>query len=189
MQTLLRLLIITILGLTAKPLWADAVEISPDMHGLVIGPSLRFIEDAKRELSTEDIFALDPKSWKSSPQQNPNFGFTRSAYWGRFQMKNPYTTTQRIFLEYGYANADYIDFHMPNDKGEYTWKRSGDQMPISVREITYRLPVFVVDIPPGIHTYYMRIETEGVVQFPLRVWTPEAFHSKRASESAFLGTV
>ncbi|HET9238552.1 MAG TPA: 7TM diverse intracellular signaling domain-containing protein [Oligoflexus sp.] len=189
MQTLLRLFFIALLGFTAKPLWADAVEISTEMHGLVIGPSLRFIEDAQRQMTSEDIFALDPKAWKSSPQQNPNFGFTRSAYWARFQMKNPYATTQRIFLEYGYANADYIDFHMPNEKGEYSWKRSGDQMPITVREISYRLPVFVVDVPPGIHTYFMRIETEGVVQFPLRVWTPEAFHSKRASESAFLGTV
>jgi signal transduction histidine kinase len=165
------------------------VELSNDMHGLVIGPSLRFIEDAERKLTTEDVLALEPKAWKQSSQQNPNFGFTRSAYWARFQMKNPDTKAQRIFLEYGYANADYIDFHIPDEEGEYSWKRSGDQMPLSLREIAYRLPVFVIEVPPGVHTYYMRIETEGVVQFPLRVWSPEAFHSKRASESAFLGTV
>jgi signal transduction histidine kinase len=176
-------------GITARPLAADTIEISSDMHGLVIGPSLRFIEDAAREWTTEDIFALEPKAWKTNTQQNPNFGFTRSAYWARFQMRNPYTQTQRVFLEYGYANADYIDFHMPNERGEYSWKRSGDQMPLSVREIPYRLPVFVVDVPPGVHTYFMRIETEGVVQFPLRVWSPEPFHTKRASEYAFLGTV
>jgi signal transduction histidine kinase len=189
MRNFLILFLFMFCGFASRPLAADVIEISNDMHGLVIGPSLRFIEDAARELSTEDIVALEPKAWKTSTQQNPNFGFTRSAYWARFQMKNPYTQTQRVFLEYGYANADYIDFHMPNEKGEYSWKRSGDQMPLSVREIPYRLPVFVVDVPPGVHSYFMRVETEGVVQFPLRVWSPEAFHTKRASEYAFLGTV
>lgn len=189
MRKIVRLFIGMAFVFMTKPLWAQAVELTGDMHGLVIGPSLRFIEDAKRELKIEDVFGLEAKAWKPSSQQNPNFGFTRSAYWAHFQMKNPDTKTQRIFLEYGYANADYIDFHMPNEKGEYIWNRSGDQMPLSLREISYRLPVFVVDVPPGIHTYYMRIETEGVVQFPLRVWSPEPFHTKRASESAFLGTV
>ncbi len=182
-------LIILLVSWMPRPLLAEAVELSGDMQGLVIGPSLRFIEDAKRELKIEDVLGLEGKAWKSSPQQNPNFGFTRSAYWARFQIKNPDTKPQRIFLEYGYANADYIDFYMPNEEGEYSWKRSGDQMPITLREISYRLPVFVMEVPAGIHNYYMRIETEGVVQFPLRVWSPEPFHSKRASESAFLGTV
>ncbi|MDQ3231013.1 MAG: ATP-binding protein, partial [Pseudobdellovibrionaceae bacterium] len=168
---------------------AQVIELNADMHGHVIGSSLSFIEDAGRELKLNDVLALDAKAFRPGSQQNPNFGFTRSAYWARFEMKNPLDNPQRIFLEYGYANADYIDFYMPSNKGEYTWKRGGDQMPLSVREIAYRLPVFVVEVPPGVHSYYMRIETEGVVQFPIRVWSPEPFHTKRASESAFLGTV
>ncbi|WP_141731912.1 7TM-DISM domain-containing protein [Oligoflexus tunisiensis] len=189
MQRLWFLLALLYFGVSPQRLGAQTIVISDSMQGLVVGPSLSFLEDAKRELKAEDIFAMDRRAFRPSLQQDPNFGFTRSAYWARFQMENSSDQVQRIFLEYGYPNADYIDFYSPLENGQYNKKRSGDQLPLSAREIPYRLPVFIVDVPPGVHTYFMRIETEGVVQFPLRIWTPDAFHSKRVSETGFLGTV
>jgi len=174
---------------TSKVLLAETIVLNHDMKGVVVTPSMKFLEDASRELAASAIVKMDPGSFQPSPQQNPNFGFTRSAYWTRFQLQNPDNTNQSVFLEYGYANADYIDFYQENESGELVWKRSGDQMALASRDVHYRLPVFTLNVPPGTHTYFMRIETEGVVQFPLRLWSIENFHGKRASESAFLGTI
>lgn len=55
MRKLLRLFLLMMFGFMARPVWADAIELTSDMHGLAVGPSLRFIA---REPQSQDSSAL-----------------------------------------------------------------------------------------------------------------------------------
>ncbi len=172
-----------------SPAMGGAIKLEEAMHGQPLGTIIDILEDKDRTLRLDDVRAPGQAKFVPSQQKHPNFGFTRSAYWARFQMENPSTQPLIVYLEAGYSNLDLIDFYFPDHKGQYQHKQAGDQVPFATRDINYRLPVFVVDVPPGVHTYYVRVKTEGVNQIPLQVWSPASFHSKRASESAFLGVV
>jgi hypothetical protein len=167
---------------------ADTLRLSGVMSGISLGTHIETLEDKTGSLQLNDLRAPDT-GFVPSHQQHPNFGFTRSAYWARFQVENPGTKPMTAYFEYSYPNTDKVSFYFPDEQGQYHKKEAGDRVPYATRDITYRLPVFVTEVPPGVHTYYVRVQTEGVNQIPLHVWSKAEYDSKRASEAAFLGVI
>jgi signal transduction histidine kinase len=167
---------------------AGTLLVQDVMHGISLGTHIEILEDKEGTLQLQDMRSPQA-NFTPSRQQHPNFGFTRSAYWARFQLENPGSHPAPMYLEYGYPNTDYVSFYYPDSQGQYQKKDAGDRVPYATRDIAYRLPIFVIEVPPGVHTYYVRVQTDGVNQIPLQVWSPTEFDSKRASESAFLGVV
>ncbi|HET9238553.1 MAG TPA: 7TM-DISM domain-containing protein [Oligoflexus sp.] len=187
---MLKLLIILLLGLLVfdRRAEGDILRLPGVMPGISLGTHIETLEDRTGSLLLDDVRAPDA-GFVPSHQQHPNFGFTRSAYWARFQVENPGTKPMPAYFEYGYANTDKVAFYFPDEQGQYQKKEAGDRVSYATRDIAYRLPVFVTEVPPGVHTYYVRVQTEGVNQIPLHVWSPTEFDSKRASEAAFLGVI
>jgi signal transduction histidine kinase len=167
---------------------ADTLRLHEIMHGVSLGSRIDVLEDKDGTLQLSDVREAGA-GFAPSRQQHPNFGFTRSAYWARFQLENPGSEPMRLYLEYTYPNTDFVSFYFPDQQGLYRKKEAGDRVPYATRDIAYRLPVFVMDALPGVHTYYVRVKTEGVNQIPLQIWTPREFDNKKTSESAFLGVI
>ena len=66
----------------------------------------------------------------------PNYGYTNSAYWVRFQLKNETSKIDRWLLELAFSNMQYVDLYLPSVGGEgYTVKQTGLLRPFNYREV------------------------------------------------------
>ena len=122
---------------------------------------------------------LEPiRIWQTIKTRTPNFGFTRNAYWFRFQIDN---TTPKNLLRYVELPISFIDdvqlYHY-NDGNLMKNYAMGDNLPFSQRP--YRHPNFVMplDLSPGLNQVYVRLASSGTVEAPLRLWEPQRFYEE-----------
>ena len=155
---------------SAKPLTIDK-----EFAGSSLGFALSIFEDASGKLDYESVGRLASSSFKPAQADVPTFGFSRSAFWLRFDVDNRLPHDQRWLLEVGYPPLDFLDLYAPATGGTVRHAMSGDQRPFHSRDIAYRNVVFEVVTPPGTYTHYLRVETSGPVTIPLRAWTERAF--------------
>lgn len=156
------------------------------MDGEDLGKNLLLREDPEHALSMEEILDLDDASFQVSESSIPNFGFNQSTMWVRFYLENTGQKPKRVILEYGYPSADKLDLFYQDKAGKLQSKLNGDRRPVGHREIAYRLPSFSIVVPPGVHPYHLRLQTEGVSRVPLKIWSVASFQDKRSNEMAFL---
>jgi len=77
----IRFAVVIVLALVAPRCLAaaQAVTIDGSFTRSVIGKNIEFLEDRGKKLTIDDAVASD--SWKASPAESFNFGFTPSVYW------------------------------------------------------------------------------------------------------------
>jgi signal transduction histidine kinase/CheY-like chemotaxis protein len=168
---------------------AEPVVIGEQLKGYPLGTHSDILEDKTRVRTLEDV-SSDKISALFSPSQEefPAFGFTSSVYWIRFTVINPLDKEVPWFLEIAYPLLDDIDLYIPQPDGQYRLKRTGDHLPFDTREVNYRNFVFrLQESPGGPHTYYIRFETEGVMNLPLKMWSSIPLAEKMAQEQTLLG--
>lgn len=108
-----------------------------------------------------------------------NYGFTRSAYWLRFTLRNDSDQALERFLEIAANHLSNLDFYQPDGHGALTAIRTGDALAFSTRPYKNRFFVFPLQLAPhSSQVYYLRVHhPTGSVFFPLRLWEPQAFHA------------
>ncbi len=157
--------------LAAPPIFIDGTQ-----KKYPLGMHLDLIEDADKKLTFEDIRSDQFSSrWKASHVNAPNFGYTASAFWVRFTIKNS-SPQADYYLEAAFPYLDRVDIYIPAS-GKYIQKTSGDHFPFHTREIQYRNFVFPIPIPKGEQTYYMRFDSilgDNLI-LPITLWTCTGF--------------
>lgn len=114
----------------------------------------------------------------------PSFGYSSSAHWLRGTLVLP-SRGDAWLLEHAFPETDDVRVYWPRREG---WRevRSGDHLPFDARSV--RAPTHVFEVPPGRRVpFYVRIQTEGAVLAPLRVWRGDAFERYRSDSQFFLG--
>ncbi len=110
------------------------------------------------------------------PTKVINFGFdNKHPYWLRFKVKNPLEKPVGYLLEIAFPFLDYIELYEPTVKGSFKLHKAGRALPFHSREIKHRNFLFHVKIPKGLSTYYVRIETESAMYFPMILWNEHVF--------------
>lgn len=168
---------------------AEPVVIGEQLNGYSLGTRSDILEDKTRVWTPEDV-SSDKISALFLPSQEefPAFGFTSSVYWIRFAVINPLDKEVPWFLEIAHPLLDDIALYIPQPDGQYRLKRTGDHLPFDIREVNYRNFLFrLQESPGGPHTYYIRFETEGVMNLPLKMWSPVPLAEKMAQEQTLLG--
>lgn len=142
-----------------------------------VGLYLDLLEDKEAQWTIQDV--MNPEvTAKFLPNRTnvPNLGFTNSAYWARFQLKNTSKEKMDLLLEIGYPLHDLVEVHILDSQGNYQVKRAGDMLPFYEREIHHRLLLFKLFIPANNEqTIYLRFKTQGLMQIPIKLWKPTAF--------------
>jgi hypothetical protein len=151
-----------------------------------LGGYLDILEDTSRQLQLQTLLDTRQDAFTRSPQKNPNFGVSSSAYWGRFTLKNPSDKALELILVYRYSSIDDIRLFAKNGKGDYQEKVRGDRQPQAEDRVHYRMPAFKILVPPGENTFFLQISGTGVMQFDLTLWDLEAFYLHRTWEYSFL---
>ncbi len=154
-----------------------------------IGLHLEILEDPKGELAISDVISEDiPSRFVQSTELTPNYGFSTSAYWVRFQIVNPYMRSRSLFLESNWSHHDLIHFYVFEDGKKTNEKKAGDMFPYNQREIKHRNIIFPLDIEPNTHlTIYLRFKSEASMLIPLILWEPTEFYQQATTNHYFLG--
>jgi len=169
-------------ALAAAPITID----SNPINGISAGRNLLLLEDREGLLKAEDLAGLAESDFFRSKENVPNFSFTQSAFWGRLDFVNNLPQDVPLILEYAYPAADFVDFYSYTAEG--TWKKweGGDRRQASMRSIRHRMVAFPIDIKSGSSTILIRVQTQGVNQLPITLWSPPQFHDHRMYETGFL---
>jgi signal transduction histidine kinase len=143
-----------------------------------LGQHIAILEDPSNALTIEDVSSpVYGAKFSPSKVPVPNYGYTNSAYWIRFQLDNETSQTSEWLLEQGFANTQYIDLYRPITGGEgFEVSQSGLLRPVSSRAVLYPNIVFNLNLPThSEQTFYLRIKNGASMTIPLTLWTKNAF--------------
>jgi len=92
----------------------EPLILTDDQGEYPLGLHLEILEDPGGELSIAEVSspAFD-SHFTPSQVEVPNYGFTDSAYWVRFNVQNKTSLINYWLLEQGFANMQYVDLYSP----------------------------------------------------------------------------
>lgn len=148
-----------------------------------------FFEDIDAHLSWEEVQRLQNHlDWKNSAIQDEalNFGFTKSAYWLRFNIENNSNKAIDKMLELSKARLNYVSFYQIDTTGQVKAYLTGDLLPFSSRPYSSRFFVLPVNIPAQSKiTFFIRVQSESSLVIPIKLWAPNTFYSSERLNYAF----
>lgn len=163
--------------------------ISTQTPGFIeVGPRMGMLIDASRSL-TFDQATTRPETWQAINRASPNFGFTRDAYWFRFQMDN--ITGQELprLIELPIPFIDEVNFyHLAGDQPMASYVL-GDKKPFAQRIVKHQNFVMPIQLRPGLNQIYIRLASTGTLEAPFRIWDPERFHEANRDENLIQGVL
>jgi PAS domain S-box-containing protein len=149
---------------------------SQDRHDL--SHSFDVLEDPQGTLTLADV-AGGAAAARFSPlrQSGPgaNFGLTRSAIWLRVRLQAEEGIPPDWLVEVAYPPLDRVELYAPGPGFGDERQVGGDLLPYATRVVPHRNHVFPLWLPAGQSaTVYLRVQSEGTVSAPTRLWRPAA---------------
>ena len=136
----------------------------------------KILDDPAGRLTIDDLL-VSGMDYAWVPVHDPvvNLGFDTDAYWLYLEIPG-FVQGDDFFLEVGYPLLDQLDLYYVNNGTVVSQISTGDQRSFWQRPIWHRnyvMPLPQVD--SGSLALYLRVQSEGSVEIPLRVWSREAF--------------
>jgi len=164
-----------------------AILIDPARVEIPITRHVDYIEDAGGALTLDNVENFPDSRWTRSGRANLGFGFTRSAIWLRFTLKNPAEKALHYYLEEAWPLIDEIDLFLPDGSGGYRRISTGDYQRFASRPFDHRTFVFPLTLEAGSSiTCYMRFRTTSSMILPLTLWQPDSFMHRILREDRVL---
>ena len=168
----------------------NILQVSSNKESYNLYKYIEIFEDKTREITFSEI--QSPKFntlFKKNKEKVPNFGYTKSAYWIRFYIKNISDDKQQYFISFENPNMHYINAYIPAEKG-YKEINTGRLLPLKTREISKRNFVFKI-IPPKdtVVTVYIRVENGSSMALPLLLLKPIFFERQEKVEIAIFSFI
>ncbi|MCB9596806.1 MAG: hypothetical protein H6719_29050 [Sandaracinaceae bacterium] len=163
----LRTLLAAALALAASS--AQAQDESPRslVHGLEV------LEDPTGALTIEDVTRPPWSARFGAMPEGRLLGRSRSAFWLRTRLEH-LDQQDGWRVELAHPEADDVRVYWPRPDGTFEALETGDRTPFATRPLPH--PTFVFPVPAGDSvTLHARVQMEGGVQIPLRLWTASAF--------------
>ena len=181
----------------ALPANAQELLILNDEQGkYLLGAYLEVLEDPQKQWTLEDVSSAEfGGRFVSNQVEVPGFGFTSSAYWVRFQLRNESREILRWLLELKYAVMHSIDLYLaPADCQPVTEQclileqHGGARLPFAARDFEHRDFIFRLPLAIGqSYTVYLRVENSDALIVPLTLWNPEMHVQQNQTEQVILG--
>lgn len=155
-----------------------------------LGLVLEILEDKNKHWTLEDVTSQEfSELFIPSERLIPNMGFSDSAYWVRFRIRNEATQITSWWLELSLANINFVDIYQMNSDGEaIIIEQTGNLLPFATRSVNHRYFISKMTLAHNNErTVYMRIENKGPTSIPLTVYSRKAFSQKDYSQQFVLG--
>ena len=181
-------LLFTVLPAQAQNTAPAPIEITPQFTERKIGRDISILEDPSGQLTFEQVSQPEiATKFVLSTSDNPNFGYTSSAYWAYFTLQDKRSmqdaSGHALFLKLAYAQTDLAEIWCTDAVGtKVVHQRAGDHVPRGEWPINYRQPSF--EIGPTAQACLMRLQSNSSMQFPLSLYSEDAFIKMNLSDNA-----
>ncbi|MEO8020341.1 7TM diverse intracellular signaling domain-containing protein [Polaromonas sp.] len=175
----LRWLWLSLLALAALALHAQGGATSIGQQGsYTLSRAFMVLEDSSGELTLDEVLQPAQQArFNHVPQSGAatNFGLTRSAFWLRIALQAQADAPAQWLLEVAYPALDQLDLYTPNNRGEFVRQSGGDLRPFASRVVPHRNHVLPVTLQPGgENLVYLRVQSQGTLSAPVRLWQAPA---------------
>ncbi len=168
-----------------------AAEVVNLVHGTEVYPlnRLSYLEDKEGRMNLQDVMSGEGgATFLPGEKDIANFSFTKSAYWFRIDLTNQDSPIHDWLLEIMYPPLDRINVYLVDADGNAVTYRGGDKWPFAKRAIKHRNVMFKVPVATGQNLrVYIRVLTDGSLQLPLVLRSPDSLLAKDHEEQAVLG--
>jgi PAS domain S-box-containing protein len=168
---------------------AGAVEIG-QAGSYTLSRAFTVLEDPGAALTFDEVLLPAQQAGFQPVAQGgsaTNFGLTRSAFWLRVTLQPQPGTSAQWLLEVAYPALDRIDLYMPIAGGGFAQQRGGDLQPFASRPVPHRNHVMPVTLQAGQpQTLYLRVQSQGTLSAPVRLWQAPALWAHDQAEYALL---
>jgi len=149
---------------------------------------LRVLEDGGKKLTIADVQKGQvAESFQPVFAPTPNPGYSRSAFWATFVVRNTGDKDLSLNLELGYPLLDDIQLYVLDDKGGILEKRAGRTAGVT-DENEGRLFVFPLNFPADSRrTVYVRVESEDSIILPITLYSEGALSKKDHTRQYLFG--
>jgi len=146
---------------------------------------LSIFEDKSRLLSVQKALEQEDK-FLPSKTDKPNYGYSGSAFFAKFSIKNTQNSPQDIWVEVDYPLLDSVGFYVIKN-GQIAKKlETGYRLNFATREIKTKSFVFVTHLEAQEEqNILLRVRSERNTTFPITVWKAETY--TESSSSGYLG--
>ncbi|MFK0093821.1 sensor histidine kinase [Pseudomonas sp. NPDC090592] len=189
----MRYLLIVLLGLL--PVLAGAVDFDDASRHLPLGKVMQVYEDLDGSASIAQVSAPGfAKHFRPHHEDVLNAGYSTSVFWLKVELRPvapPGAAPRQWLLELAYPPLDHLELYLPDSSGVYRLaQRTGDALPYNSRQIRQNNYLFNLLLPPGqVTTAYLRLHSQGSVQAPLALWSPEAYMEEQPTRLYVLGMI
>ncbi|MBI5496138.1 MAG: sensor histidine kinase [Deltaproteobacteria bacterium] len=153
---------------------AAPAPLPADGDPVPLGHFMTYLEDKEATFTAEDVQARRA-AFRHWADDQPRFGFTRSAYWLRVTLRGD-TRDRDTLLELTYPLHDEVLLHASTPDGPERVQRSGLAVPFAQREIPDPHLLFPVHVPAGVDVdLLMRVRSQSALLLAARLWDREAF--------------
>ena len=145
---------------------ADPIFIENGKDFYEVGLHLDILEDKEGKLKFEDIISGKYESqFKKSNAKVPNFGLTKSVFWGRVTIINKTSLKRDWFLSFNYVTQDLVTYYKkvcikdnvkPCPKEKWIFEEMGDRKKFSDKKHKIRPFVFEAGMKEK-ETYYVKV--------------------------------
>lgn len=137
---------------------------------------MQVFEDKSRFMTLKKVLAAE-EQFKNVSVDVPNYGYSQSAFWAKFQLKNPLNTPQEAWVEVDYPSLDSVSFFVVNAEGETIKKvEAGFLYKFEQRDIKTKNFVFSVHLAPQeTLKILLRISSDRNNTFPIKIWKPDTY--------------
>lgn len=148
------------------------------------------LEDTAGQWTLDDVLAPQQQAGFKPVARGgaaTNFGLTASAYWLRITLQPQSDAPRQWLLEVAYPALDQLALFTANTRGGFDRQTGGDLQPFANRSIPHRNHVLPLTLIPGQETtLYLRVQSQGTVSAPVRIWQPQALWAHDQAEYALL---
>lgn len=163
----------------------EKLIISESNQVFQVNQVLYVYEDESTELGVNDLVDMPAQQWMRVTRSMPGYGFSSRPLWFSITVENTLPKEQSFYLEIDYAALDHIEFYSITEDGRRSSYIAGDRYPYYERPIHYPSFLFPFSIEAKKTSRLLfKIESEGPMVVPTRVWFEHTF--RQAKQSNFL---
>ena len=187
-------LLLLLLSLVFSSL-AGAVTFDEHVRALPLGQGMYVFEDVRGDASIDDVDSPAVQgSFRLHDKPVLNAGYSRSVFWLRLDLH--YLPQQaegprNWLLELAYPPLDHLELYLPDADGGFALaQRTGDALPFDSRQIRQNNYLFELNLQPNqSKRIYLRLESQGSIQAPLTLWSPNAYLEAQPGRIYVLGII
>jgi two-component system, sensor histidine kinase LadS len=153
----------------------------------ILGKNADILRDSTGILNIHEVTSPEYSAkFRTNQEKVPNLGYTRSAVWVRFKVKN-LTFSDLWVLQAAYPDMDNVELYI-GDESNWEVQELGQSLPFSARKIINRNLLFHLPLPFGKEkTFYLRYQNGRGMTLPLKLYSSHQYQINALGEQLVFG--